>query len=216
MSDTGPGIERSELKTIFDEFAQNSNFIRRDYKGVGLGLAHCKALAKVMNGTITAENSVQGHGLLVTVKIPCVAVPDGATVVDDELSDNVNYDFTGKFILIVDNDLDHLEIRERVLTKLGAQVMAYSDPLKAADHVKVDHPSMVVLDYHMPGMNGGELVQLIRGVERQYSDQPCRIVIVTGDMDGAIKKRLLDLGADVVLSKPTSTNMLAKALIGDA
>jgi two-component system, sensor histidine kinase and response regulator len=149
VADTGIGIRKENLHRVFDSFAQEDGSITRRYGGTGLGLAICKQLVGLMGGEIGVESeSGQGSTFWFTVCMPC-DVSTGATLEPSVLS--------GVRALVVDDSATNREILRRQLESWHIEVTEADSGLEALvalQRTLEDPPDVVLLDLHMPDMDG--------------------------------------------------------------
>jgi two-component system CheB/CheR fusion protein len=207
--DTGAGIPKPELDSIFEEYWQLDNTRHERSRGLGLGLSIVKQLAGLMDLKINVRSKV-GKGSIFAVVVPLAATPavpgfpelDGAGTSD-------GIDRTGT-ILVIDDDPEVLELLALTLREDGHRVIAAPDA-PAALHLAAHgapRPDIILTDYNLPfEMNGLELVRELRLKFRR--DIP--VIILTGDIT---TETLRDIGrADCVqLNKPVDPEELAATI----
>ncbi len=208
IADTGIGIPEDKLQTIFDRFTQVDSSSTRKYGGSGLGLSIAKQLVDLMHGHISvASRPGSGSTFSFTVRLPETPTPDMAPPLP-------NPDIQGRRILVVD-DMSTNRIVVRIhLTKLGAQVIEAQDGTTALTQLEQakdrgEPIDLVILDYHMPGMNGLELAQAIRE-QPEYSCLP--LVLHVSDIAGESSQRLRALDIKTCTYKPISRTRLLESL----
>jgi putative two-component system response regulator len=103
-------------------------------------------------------------------------------------------------VLIVDDNPDDIEIVERFLEDSGVAMLAVSDPSTVEDAFKQFEPDIVLLDLHMPGVDGLEILRRLRGQRSELGFVP--VVVLTGDAGKVARNSALVLGADDFLTKP--------------
>jgi putative two-component system response regulator len=107
---------------------------------------------------------------------------------------------TGARILIVDDSPENVELLERLLGRAGfEQIVSTSDPQEAVPLFEQVAPDIVLLDLHMPFIDGFQVLQEIRA---RTPDVFVPIIVLTGDQSGHIKARALATGANDFLTKP--------------
>lgn len=147
VSDTGIGIPPDQTDTVFEEFHQVRNELQARASGTGLGLSYARRLAEILGGDLTLCSEL-GRGTTVTLRLPAHAPDDGLP----ELGS----------VLIVDDDeifRDRLAIPLKEFTTI---VDHASDGRAALDVIPANRPSLIFLDLHMPGMNGREVLNVLR------------------------------------------------------
>lgn len=159
VSDTGIGIEKSKLTSIFDRFEQADNNITRNYGGTGLGLAIVKQLVDIMKGKIEVDSSIgQGSKFLVTIPIQIektnLLEPTFASI-EDEIVEGTN-------ILVIEDNSLNTKLIQNWLEPLKLKVSYTVSAIEALDILKNQVFDIILLDIQMPGMDGFTCAQHIR------------------------------------------------------
>ncbi|WP_299892068.1 response regulator [uncultured Lacinutrix sp.] len=194
IKDDGIGISKEMQSRIFEDFYQESMHLERNYEGTGLGLAIVKRLLKVMGSTINVE-STQNEGSKFYFNINLEEVIscsiDGATNTS-ELSD-----FSSKHILIVDDNSINQMITKRILKNKKAKVTVVNCGLEAIRETQENHFDAILMDIHMPNMNGYTTTQNIRKFNTTVP-----IIALTAVKLDENKKKIFDSGMNDVIVKP--------------
>ena len=103
-------------------------------------------------------------------------------------------------VLIVDDSPDDIEMLERFLAEMGVSIRSVSDPAAAEDAFKQFGPDLVLLDLHMPKVDGLEILRRLRGERSDEGFVP--VVVLSGDQTKVARNSALVLGADDFLTKP--------------
>lgn len=160
IQDTGIGIPEEKLQLIFDKFMQVSGDTTRRFGGSGLGLAISKGLLDLMGGTIEVK-SLLGVGTTFTVTLPVEKTLE--TIDTDVNLEQIDYTtLRGSRILIADDILINREIVARFLTKWGVEIGHAVDGIDVLDQLKLNHYDVILMDLHMPDMDGYQATQVIR------------------------------------------------------
>ena len=155
VRDTGPGLATDVQQKLFDSFTQADASTTRRFGGTGLGLAICKQLVTLMGGEI-GVSSAPGEGAEFWFSL---ALPQtDAALADQEPVAALD----GVRMLIVDDNPVGREIFERMMGSLGARCEAVSSGKAALDHLRQHSVDVLLLDYHMPEMDGLQVVQAIQ------------------------------------------------------
>lgn len=176
VSDTGIGIAKSKLNTIFESFKQAEENTTREYGGTGLGLAISKRLIELHDSRIIVE-SIPGQGstfwFTVTFK-----------KIDDRTKNNNNKVETGlniNVLVVDDNQINRLLIN-KVLKKWGASADFAENGQEAIDKLELHKDfDVVLMDIHMPIMGGLEATGVIRSKTEPYF-QNLPIIALTASM----------------------------------
>ncbi|MEL7344768.1 MAG: PAS domain-containing protein [Pseudomonadota bacterium] len=199
VSDTGSGIEESELNAVFEPY-----FSTKGRRGTGLGLAMVSLQVQGIGGAVGLSSS-RGEGTTVSVYWP---VADYEAAGEGEAQEK-GHDLSGQTIIVVDDDPDVATVASKYLEAQGAEVAICIDPRDAVDAIEEepDAWSAVVTDYDMPQMSGGDLAEKVK---RARPGIP--VVLVTALARRLSDPRINDGTIDAVLPKPTDLNHLSSLL----
>ena len=212
VSDTGVGMSEEFVEHIFDEFSQEENGARTQYKGTGLGMAITKRYVDLMSGTISVE-SQKGRGSTFTVQLP-MELTDGSKVLKQDVP-AAKADLRGvKILLAEDNDLN-AEIAMVQLEELGIQVTRAVDGEEAVKTFAVNPPGtfdMILMDIMMPKKNGYEATADIRSMHQRPDARQIPIIAMTANAFAEDVQASLDAGMNGHLSKPIVIEEVIKAI----
>jgi CheY-like chemotaxis protein len=189
--DTGVGIVDSEVKSIFQEFHRLDYARRLDEKGLGLGLAICDRIARMLDHDIDVSSS-PGRGSCFSVTVPLAGETDiqkseSPAVVQIEASG-----FKDLVVLCVDNEPDILEAMNLLLDRWGCPtVMLAESQAQAAQQVLMHGtPDFVLVDYHLSDQSHGlEVMQHLNSI---LGTQLPAIVITadrSSELEETVRKR---------------------------
>jgi len=208
--DTGVGIPADRRTQVFEKFVQVDSSSTRRTGGSGLGLAICRQLVTLMGGRIAVEGPAAG-GTRFIFDAPCprvaglaepgVAAPDPGPVVDDGLR-----------ILIVDDNATNRTVLEAMLGHLGVTCGAARDGEEAVDMWRAERWDAILMDIHMPRMDGLEAGRAIRALEASEPRLRTPILAVTASVLDHETDRYLGAGMDGFVAKPISAQRLVAAL----
>nr|MCH9670283.1 response regulator [Gammaproteobacteria bacterium] len=158
VSDTGIGMDADAQNRIFEAFSQADGSTTRKFGGTGLGLAICKQLAALMGGEIGVQSEV-GRGSNFWFTVICEAV-DAPPSRQDEAMESLK----GIRTIYIDDNAANRAILKQQLQSRGLIVQTFDTPIAGLAFVKdmAAELDLVVLDYHMPGMDGLEVARQIR------------------------------------------------------
>jgi signal transduction histidine kinase len=194
VRDTGIGIPADRIADLFKPFSQIESGFSRSFEGSGLGLAISQSLAQRMGGTIEVE-STPGAGSTFAIVLPglkaALPPPKGKPAAPAATA------LVRRVLVAEDNPTNRLVIL-RLLAKLGIQADAAEDGQQAVAKVLAHPYDLVLMDVHMPVMDGLAAARAIRtGPARSV-----RIVALTADALAEDRQKCLDAGMDDYLSKP--------------
>ena len=212
ISDTGIGMSKSFLNHVFDEFAQEENGARTQYKGTGLGLAITKRYVKMMDGTISVS-SEKGKGTAFTVQIPMQKTD---LVLKEELDEAVSsYALEHLSVLLVeDNDLN-AQIVEIQLEDKGMHITRAVNGMDAVNRFKESAEGtfdVILMDIMMPVMNGYEAARTIRNLNDRTDAKNIPIIAMTANAFAEDVQASLSAGMDAHLSKPVNMEEMTRVI----
>lgn len=164
ISDTGVGIAEDNICFIFDEFEQSNAFPGRQIEGTGLGLTISSRLVRMMGGTIEV-NSEPNKGSVFTIQLTLEHSKEFTRANFGDVRDLLNR----KVLIVDDLQINRTILSERlrnwgVLHKAVSSGMQALEVLESAE-MSGDSFDAIIVDYHMPGMNGCELAEKIRAIK---------------------------------------------------
>lgn len=164
VSDTGVGISKEHLESIFETFEQTKDGV--DKEGTGLGLSISKKLALLMKGDIEVE-SKYGKGSSFTFTLPYIEGEDSGILQEDSSQevDRIKEGQDKIKVLIVDDIAENREVLEILLNSIGFIVKSVNDGKQAISMVKKWMPNVVLMDMVMPVMDGIEATAKIRSLK---------------------------------------------------
>jgi|GEM_PF-2022093 len=209
VTDTGIGIAKQKLDSMFERFTQEDSSTTREYGGTGLGLAIVRKLCQLMGGDISVT-SKQGQGSTFSFTLLLKAC-------DQIKAELPQVDLSAYKILIVDDNKTNREVLYSQLTLWGAEVSqadsarsALSCLAKSVTKQNENGFDIAILDMLMPEMNGAQLCQQIRA-DKQFSH--LKLIMLTSLARPGDAQYFANLGFDYSLPKPVITADLAKALV---
>ena len=208
--DTGVGMREEFVEHIFDEFSQEDNGARTQYKGTGLGMAITKRYVDLMGGTISVE-SKKGEGSAFTVEIPLELTDESNVQTQGLPAAKVNL-IGAKILMAEDNDLN-AEIAMVQLEELGIQVTRAADGKEALKIFASNQPGtfdIIFMDIMMPKMNGYEATKAIRALQNRPDARTIPIIAMTANAFAEDVQASLDAGMNGHIAKPIVIDEVVK------
>ncbi|ASP40313.1 hybrid sensor histidine kinase/response regulator [Bacterioplanes sanyensis] len=209
VTDSGDGIGATQALHLFEEYAQGQQATNVT-SGTGLGLHICKRLAKLMNGRVGVI-SMPGEGASFWLELTLLpvqeAVPDKADKSPEQLDDDS--DLEGARILLAEDNLVNQKVAIQMLERLGCHVVLAANGEEAVHHWQNQPVDLVLMDCHMPVMDGIEATRQIRALEQ---DGHTPIVALSADVMGEQRRACEEAGMDGYLSKPVRIQELRQQL----
>jgi PAS domain S-box-containing protein len=209
IRDTGIGIPKSKLRTIFESFSQADASVTRKYGGTGLGLTIVRQLVQMQHGSIKVE-SEENKGSVFTVVIP---YKQG--IADEQISGNrigltKSLQLQNASILLVeDNDINRLYAGS-ILKMWGCPFDTAENGEIALEKFKNVHFDLILMDIQMPIMDGFETTKVIRQWNNEKGNVP--IIALTANATQRDIDKCLSIGMNDCLTKPFTQEDLLKVL----
>ncbi|QBZ98378.1 hybrid sensor histidine kinase/response regulator [Flavobacterium sangjuense] len=206
VSDTGVGISKEKINSIFDSFSQDSITNKRKFGGLGLGLYIVKHLVNLQNGKIKVD-STTGLGTVVTIDLTYENIEVKNEI---EVSAATNdYDLNGKSILVVeDNAMNQMVIKMITKKWLNTTVDFANNGQEGVQKLMEKDYDIILMDLQMPIMDGYEATIAIRNGEAGEDKKSIPIIALTADVMESTKTRVIEIGMNKYLSKPVDKDTL--------
>jgi len=211
VSDTGPGIPAALREHVFERFAQADSSSTRRSGGSGLGLAICRELVDLMGGWIRLlpSTGVTGSCFEFLVSIPEVAT--SADAVSAAPSEDLTDEQTLK-VLIVDDNATNRTVLAALLGELGICASLVCDGVEAVDAFKMEPWDVILMDIHMPNMDGLQACRAIRDCEAAEERIRTPIIAVTASALAHETEQYQAAGMDGCVPKPIDIQRLVTEL----
>jgi signal transduction histidine kinase len=213
--DTGVGIPRDKLESIFSTFTQGDLSTSRLYGGTGLGLSICKSLLRLMHGTIGVTSEVgRGSRFVFTARF---GMASEAEVVQPPkrrsgVMPAARIRTRPLRILLVDDSVDNEVLVRAYLADTGHQMDVVRDGPSAIREFAARAYDAVLMDVHMPTMDGYEATRELRALELERGAARTPVLAVTADAFAESVARAIEAGCDGHLAKPILRAALLEAL----
>ncbi|NJX16601.1 response regulator [Tamlana crocina] len=204
IKDTGIGIPKDRLKTIFDRFTQVENGVKKQYEGSGLGLAICKVLINMMGGKIKVK-STPNKGT--KFKFNMLFKLADKQHVEKQIPVNQKVDYSNLSVLIVDDNNLNIIVLKKFLEDLGITPDAAKNGQLALEKFQEKPYHLIFMDIHMPVMDGWEATREIR-----KQDEDVIIFGLSANVTTEAIDQALESGMNNYLSKPFKKEHLYKLL----
>lgn len=191
--DTGIGIPKEKHLEIFESFSQGSIEINRKYGGTGLGLNIVRNLIKIMGGTIELVSEVgQGSEFSFTL---CFEEAKAVEYFYDQIYDNEIF-INKKVLLVEDNKINQM-ITSKMLKNKKMVCEIIDNGEDATEMARQNQYDMILMDVHLPGINGTIATQMIREFDKEIP-----IIALTAISLNENRESLLSYGMNDVITKP--------------
>lgn len=206
VTDTGIGIEQEQMNTIFELWKQASTDTTRKYGGTGLGLAISKRLVNLHDSRINVE-SVPGRGSTFWFTISFKKTNDNLVNKKNKVEEGLNL----HALVVDDNQINRLLIN-KVLKKWGATADFAENGLEAVQKIKANkNYDLVLMDIHMPELDGLEATKIVRGLPEPYFQQ-LPIIALTASMMDSQMGQIGGAGMNDYILKPFDPKALFEKL----
>jgi signal transduction histidine kinase/CheY-like chemotaxis protein len=213
VEDTGIGIDPELLDKLFADFNQADNTTSRRFDGTGLGLSIARRLARLMGGDVTAA-SVDGLGSTFTLTFASSSAPQPPSA--REAGAGVNWVgaatlMSGARMLLADDNMMNRKVIQMLLKPAKIEIIEAENGWEALQALEKEHFDLVLLDVHMPVMDGMEAMRRIRASAAAWRD--VAVIALTADVMEATRSRLEALGVDGIAHKPIDQRSLATEIL---
>jgi len=192
--DTGIGIPEEKMESIFDSFAQGSIEINRTYGGTGLGLTIVKKLIDILGGKIELESKV-GKGSSFSFDLSFKIAEQKS--VQEKLVDFDESILNDKKVLLIEDNKINQMITKKMVENKGMVCEVIDNGEDAIEAVKNNSYDLVLMDVHLPGINGTIATQTIRTFDKKI-----KIIALTAISLNENREMLLSYGMNDVITKP--------------
>jgi CheY-like chemotaxis protein len=196
VTDTGVGIPRDRVSSLFERFSQVDGSTTRQYGGTGLGLAICKGLAELMGGEIGVESEVgAGSSFWFTIDAPAAELERAAFTHDEP-----GFGAAPARILVVDDVATNRELVRTLLTSFGHDLTDAASGLAAVEAAMRTTFDLILMDLQMPGMDGLAATRAIRKTCELNRTTP--IVAISANVLPAHREACRAAGMNDHIAKP--------------
>ncbi len=209
VDDSGPGIPKEQQGKIFDRFVQLSEGFAKRYSGTGLGLAISNLLVERMQGHIGLESS-PGQGSCFYFEVPLKPAHEEELSAPRTIDASRVMDYR---LLVVDDDNIGRLAAKLLLEKRGFKDVAVAvDGYQSLEMIEQQSFDAILMDVHMPGLDGMEATRLIRG-----NDDPdiakLPVIGLTASVLKNERQMYLESGMNSVLAKPLDVEAVCETIL---
>ncbi|MGB0444817.1 MAG: ATP-binding protein [Porticoccaceae bacterium] len=209
ITDTGKGIAKQKIPSLFDPFIQEDTSINRRYGGSGLGLSIAKRLVIAMGGDISINSEVdQGTSVAFT----CEFVRNENEIEKQQIKDTNQHlagnMLSGLSILVAEDNEFNQQLLVKLLKHHGAVCNVVSNGQEAIDISASDSFDLILMDLHMPIVDGMEATKTLVKI-----DGSPPIIGLTADITDSVRCQLIDAGAKSVQQKPIDEITLINTIL---
>jgi signal transduction histidine kinase len=221
VTDSGIGIAQEDIGLLFKPFSQTDSSVTREFGGTGLGLSLVRTLAQAMGGEV-GVSSEPGRGTRFWFKVPAdvVSGPQAGATVRDASPPKADLLGSGDtlhgHILVAEDNPINAMVMQSFAARLGLTMTLVGDGQKALDAIIQSaggkQPDLVLMDVHMPVMDGYTATERIRQWEAAQKQPRVPIIALTADAFEEDRQHCLACGMDDFLSKPVAIGVLRSVL----
>ncbi len=213
VSDSGCGIAADKMDRVFETFAQEDGSTTRRFGGTGLGLSITRKLARMMGGDVSAVSQT-GKGSVFTLTFMAAAdtavLPESRGNVVPAPGRRSRTGLTGCNALVVDDNAINRRVARSFLEIHGLHISEASDGNEALAVLAQDKYDIVLMDIHMPGLDGAEAFKRLRTSGSANRLTP--VIALTADSMHGDREKFLAKGFDGYVSKPIDERSLVTAI----
>ena len=208
IKDTGIGIAKDKMDSIFEAFAKKSFLDKREFYGLGLGLFIVKNHVDLQKGGLHIGNN-ESKGITCTVNLEFGLDKEELEIgVDDTNKAITDYTHNTNILLVEDNALNQKVISLLFKKHQNIHLKIAENGQEALELIKVHAFDLILMDLQMPIMDGFEAMAAIRSGLAGETATNLPIIVLTADSTDKTKKEVLRLGANAYLTKPIKGELL--------
>lgn len=202
--DTGIGMSKETLDVLFERFTMADDSTKKHFKGTGLGMSISKEFVDLMHGSIDVHSTLsEGSTFVIELPLPMVVEPHQY----ESSAAEPMPDWTGKKILIAEDNPLNLDVCLTFLRGTGAKLMVAKNGLEAIQLLQKISIDLLLTDIAMPEMSGDDLLVEMRKI---YPGIPA--VAMSGNVDPQDVANYIEAGFNQVLSKPLNRDVLVRTI----
>ena len=208
VADTGRGIKPEKINTLFTKFNRLEEDKNSTIEGTGLGLAITKSLVDMMGGKIVVQ-SKYGEGSMFIVYLAQKIVKMDAGIDLTTKANELNYDFSGHKILVVDDNKLNLKVAEKILKGFNIEITLVESGFECIDLIKANESyDLILMDDMMPKMKGTETLKKLK----ELPNFSIPVIALTANALSGIREKYIQDGFNDYLGKPIEKEELVDLL----
>jgi signal transduction histidine kinase/FixJ family two-component response regulator len=212
VEDTGIGMAAEAMDGLFQRFHQVDNSVARQFGGSGLGLEISQSLARMMGGDIEVRSTL-GEGSSFTLELPfrlCEPAPAISSLLPMAVSMDTRAQAATRPILVAEDNPVNRKFVGILLERMGYQTTFCENGQLAVECVQAQDFELVLMDVHMPVMDGLAATRAIRALDSAAKEIP--IIALTADAMGTAQEEALAAGVNFFVTKPVHMAQLQEAI----
>lgn len=198
VKDTGIGISAEKQKVIFERFTQADSSTSRGFGGTGLGLSISKRILELQNSVLQLESEEGAGSTFYFIQVFEKSIQTiRQKTQEDRLPKEEDKPLTGIAILLVEDNAMNVLVAKSFLQRWGASIEVAVNGQEAVDKLDTNRHRLVLMDLHMPVMDGFEATRKMRA-----NGVTIPIVALTADLPKEIEEKIKETGIDDIVVKP--------------
>lgn len=204
VEDTGIGMDDTIQIKLFERFEQGDSSITRRFGGTGLGLSISRSLSRLMGGDLSLLRSAPGKGSCFQAVVQ-VELARGLDLAQKTIDGKPE-------VLVVDDNQVNRRVAELLCQHNGWNVSSVEDGLKALDVLEQEPFDLVLMDVHMPGLDGITTTERLRRMSSSSPNYLVPVFALTADRSPETQRRCFAAGMDGFVSKPLTMEKVQEVL----
>ena len=206
VADSGIGMSKEAQRRIFERFSQADSSTTRKYGGTGLGMSITVSLVKLMGGTIELSSEA-GQGTVIDIILPLEK--SKKTAINSQIKSLIPPNLQGKRILIAEDNMINQMLIKTMLKETNAELVIVENGALAVDVFTKSTFDLVLMDIHMPVMDGVTAFSAIKAVDKNSIP----VIALTANVMVEDVRRYIKIGFTAHVPKPIELSTLYGALM---